>query len=106
MKKAVGQRGSWFATVDRDRLPCVHAHWFQGGWYNDPGARPGEGKWDEFIEAIRNTKKVILTNDSVSTDETAFERTRYIAVFSVDDVSVDDGALRFRFVERLHSLKP
>jgi len=29
VKKAIGQRGSWFAAVDDEDLPCVHAHWFK-----------------------------------------------------------------------------
>ncbi|HEX2256262.1 MAG TPA: hypothetical protein VHG92_06090 [Afifellaceae bacterium] len=105
MKKAIGHRGLWFATVDGERLPCVHAYWFKGGRYHDPNIRLDEAKWRELVDAIRAKKKVILTNDKVSDEETAFQRTSYIAVFSVDDISVEDG-LRFRFVDRLYSLQP
>ena len=26
-KKAKGSRGSWFAVVDGETLPCVHEYW-------------------------------------------------------------------------------
>ncbi len=105
-RKAVGQRGSWFAEVDGELLPCSHKHWFQpSGEYNDPGVEEGTKIWDDFIGALKATSKTILTTDNVSPDERQFERTGYIAVFAIDDVRVEDGCLRFRFVDRLCHLK-
>jgi hypothetical protein len=34
--KAKGHRGSWFAEVDGELLPCVHQHWRRGFYYDDP----------------------------------------------------------------------
>jgi len=108
--KVRGQRGSWFASAGGELLPCVHAHWFKDEWYADPGAHPGHPghpghpQWDEFIAAIKASKKVILTADNV--DEAGnFERTGYIGIFSVNDVAVSDGILTFKFVERLEDAK-
>ena len=104
-RKAVGHRGSWFAKVDGELLPCAHKHWFQGGEYNDPGVEEGTQVWDEFIAALKATGKTILTTDNVSHDEKQFKRTGYIAVFATDHVRVEDGCLRFRFMDRLCNLK-
>lgn len=108
VKRASGTRGSWFAIVDREALPCVHKHWWCNGSYNDPELRPSP-KADQLVEAIRNVKKVILTADDVLSGagdggETGFTRAGYIAVYSVDDVEFDEAGLRFRFVERLVKL--
>jgi hypothetical protein len=104
MKKATGHRGSWFADVEGERLPCVHEHWKCGDRYRDRDARPGEGKWVNFIDAIGTGKKVILTKDKIP-PHGPWQRAGYIAVWSVDDVSAGDGALCFRFVEKLDDLK-
>ncbi len=63
----------------------------------------------ELVDAVRTGKRVILTDDTAKTDSDGsvigFERTAYIAVYSVDDVtfSPDDG-LRFRLSERICNL--
>jgi hypothetical protein len=64
-KKAVGRIGDWFATVDGERLPCVHEHWAKGGWpqYYDPEARPGLLDFDRHKEGIRSKRRVILQQD-------------------------------------------
>ncbi|WP_143062066.1 hypothetical protein [Faunimonas pinastri] len=103
--KATGQRGSWFARADGEKLPCVHKHWWRGGRYHDPFARPGEKKWDELIDAIRTGKRVILTDDDVSADSSEFRRKGYIAVFAVSDVHVDETGLHFSMDARLKELK-
>jgi hypothetical protein len=52
-KKALGFRGSWFADVDGETLPCVHQHWWApGGRYDDPGLQPGMPKGDELVASI------------------------------------------------------
>ncbi|MBB3264042.1 hypothetical protein FHW79_001657 [Azospirillum sp. OGB3] len=101
--KAIGQRGSWFADVDGERLPCVHQHWVAGNRYHDPQAIPGEKKWDELIGAIRRGR-VILTKDKVSADQRSFKRRGYVAVFAVDDVKVYGNDLTFRLANRISEL--
>jgi hypothetical protein len=51
--KAVGQRGSWFASVNGETYPCVYAYWFRGGWNHDPNARPGERKLAQFRRSAK-----------------------------------------------------
>ena len=98
--KASGARGSWFAKVDGESLPCVHQHWISGSKHCDPEVA-SDGKWPEFIEAIQTGKKVIVTKDDITT----WQRTGYVAVFRVDNVVVDDAGLRFDLVERVCDLK-
>ncbi len=108
VKKAVGQRGSWFAAVDAEKLPCVHAHWFKGREYDDPDARPDDAGFQELFAAIRDKKRVILTKDEVlytGEEHTGFQRTGYVAVFSVSDPVLDERGLRFQFIKRLFNLE-
>lgn len=107
--KAIGTRGSWFAVVEREALPCVHKYWWRNGFYNDTGLRPSQ-KTNELVEAIRNVKKVILTDDEINPGAgdggtIVFNRVGYIAVYSVDDIEFDDAGLRFRFKDRLADLR-
>ncbi|MGO8198179.1 hypothetical protein ACC735_02455 [Rhizobium ruizarguesonis] len=113
-KKAVGQRGSWFATVDGKELPCVHKHWLKWPHYHDPFKPVENGpnltKIQEYVEAIQHEKKVILTNDTVHRDPqgmvSGFTRQSYVAMFAVDDVTFDPGTgLKFRIISRLSDLQ-
>jgi hypothetical protein len=107
-KKAVGERGSWFARVDGERLPCVHEQWWKkevGQLYHDQLVRPGERQCEEFVAAIRAQRRVVLTRSKHrhGADQAA-ERDGYIAVFEVDDIEFDDDGLRFRFTKRIDEL--
>ena len=107
-RRAVGSRGSWFAKVGGERLPCDHKYWWPSGdQYNDTGLKPN-AQADELVAAIRSLKKVILTSDTPvrATDGTlAFERTGYIAIYAVEDIEYDGSGLRLRFVSRLEGLE-
>jgi hypothetical protein len=105
--KATGRRGSWFATVNGESLPCVHSHWLRKGRYHDPHAAPGTAQWDEHFAAIRDGQRVILTKSEIA-DEVAgsgFDRKEYVAVFSVDEVEISGNDLRFRLRDRLTELE-
>jgi len=112
-KKAIGQRGSWFATVDGEALPCVHKHWVKGLYHHDPFRRHEGGASDEKIlelaTAVQQLGRVILTDDDAELDTAGnvvgFKRKNYIAVFEVEDVtySREDG-LRFRLARRVCDL--
>jgi hypothetical protein len=109
-RRAIGFRGSWFAEVDGEILPCVHQHWWAaGGRYDDPGLQPGAPKSDELAIAILAKKRVILTTDVASVDDegnvVGFQRTGYVAVYSVAGIEFDKAGLRFKFVKRLFELK-
>ena len=105
--RAKGQRGSRFAEVRGESLPCVHRHWLAGTQYHDPNMRAGVPPWPDFIAAIHQKRRVILTRDAVhGTGETiGFERQGYIAVFGVTDITTEGRDLRFRLVQRLHDLE-
>lgn len=107
MAKPKGERGSWFASWKGERLPCVHDYWSAGiwPWYSDPNVT-NDPKWPPFIEAIRHGQKVILTNDKLdNAGNPSGNRDSYIALYRIDSVGVEDGKLRFRFVERLENFK-
>jgi hypothetical protein len=103
--KAKGSRGSWFAEVDGERLPCVHEHWARK-WpdYNDPGIKPGGRKENEYIDAIKNGTVILTTDDVVSQEPFRFSRTGYVAIYTVEDVTADDSGISFRFVSRTNNL--
>ena len=107
-KKAIGARGDWFAEVDGERLPCVHKFWWEKGTlaYNDTKLGSGP-KPDELFEAIKELKRVILTDDIPKfegSEVIGFERAGYIAIYAVDDVEFDANGLRFKFKKRLDDL--
>lgn len=107
-RKAIGQRGSWFAEVDEESLPCVHDFWVkrtpEGLFYIDPNYEQDIPKWRQFIDAIQEKKRVILTNDTVIDGGLGSERKGYIAVFGIEDIVIEGQTLKFRFVERLIDL--
>ncbi len=108
--KAIGERGSWFGSVNGERLPCVHKHWVNGTHHSDPGYIEGEGKWPDFVAAIRDGRKIILTKDEpIPVPEkksgVAFNRTGYIAVFMVDNIESNENGLEFDLVERVAELQ-
>jgi hypothetical protein len=105
--KATGKRGSWFATVNGESLPCVHSRWSQKGQYHDPNAKPGTPKWDEYFAAIKAGGRVILTRSNIADKAIGFgfERAEYVAVFKVDNVEISGSDLRFRLRDRLAELE-
>ncbi len=108
--KAIGERGSWFAKVDGERLPCVHQYWVKGLHHCDPGFGSGERQWDELFRSIVELKRVILTKDEpiAAPDRKSgflFNRTGYIAVYSVANIEADDRGLRFDLTGRLCDLQ-
>ena len=58
---------------------------------------------DDFIAEIETGRKIILTKDKYL-GGTKFERTGYIAVFSVENVTVSESKLTFEIVDRLVDL--
>lgn len=105
--KAKGQRGSWFATVDGEVLPCCHKHWMSGRLYRDPGLFRALPQSQAFVDAISAHGKIILTDDEVLSTEpmVVFQRKGYIGVFSVKDIVWRDDVLTFEFVQRLEDLE-
>jgi hypothetical protein len=102
--KAVGQRGSWYAEVLGELLPCAHDYWLKRGHYIDPGVKPGEKKWDDYISAIREGGVIVLTHSQRDENGT-FTRKGYNATFSVANVAVTENGLEFDLVNRLVDLQ-
>jgi hypothetical protein len=108
--KAVGERGSWFAKVNGERLACVHKHWISGTHHCDPGYIEGESQWPDLLTTIKETGKVIVTKDDLipqpeKKSGMAFNRTGYIAVFSVDNIEADETGLKFDLKSRICDLQ-
>lgn len=108
--KAKGYPGSWFADVDDERLPCVHDCYRtkDGRDYFDRYSGLGLKKWENFVEAIRSGRCVIVTVDKILSEgpnfQKSFKRKGYVGVFEVADVEADSEGLRFRFVQQLADL--
>jgi hypothetical protein len=107
--KAKGQRGSWFATVEGELLPCVHDLWVsKARFYCDPYLYRGIPDYDEFMNAIERGGKVILTKSIVapnSAEPPTLNREGYIGIFTVENVRCDDDGFKFELVERIADLK-
>lgn len=107
MAKPRGSRGSWFASWKGESLPCVHDYWAKGIWpkYCDPNVSD-DWRWQPFIEAIRNGRRVILTNDKPDANgQPSGDRDSYIALYEVDKVEVIGSELHFDFVKRLEEFR-
>ena len=105
MTRAIGERGSWFASVEGERLPCVHKYWIRGTKHRAMRVSQHSSKDMELVRAIHQLKRVIVTTDKVFGEGEGFERTGYVAVYRVDNVHHKGGDLTFDLVERLVDLK-
>src|SRR5487761_1994164 len=98
--KATGARGSWFAIVDGEQLPCVHNYWWvKPASYHDKDLKLDDPKAGPFFDEISSKKRVILTTGNPSFDPSGivsgFERTGYVAVYAIDNVVFDKLGLKF-----------
>ena len=103
--RAIGERGSWFATVNGERLPCVHQYWIKGTRHCAPRVSRNSKKDVELVAAIQRYKKVVVTKDNVVDDGIEFERVGYVAVFAVNNIDWRGGDLSFDLTERIFDLK-
>jgi hypothetical protein len=104
--KPKGKRGSWFAEVNGELLPCVHHYWVTatkaGMTYDDPHyVASSNVQWDQLVAALREKGVAILTKDRTSDGGLSFERDGYIGLFEIDSVQTMNGHLTFKFVRRL-----
>ena len=76
----------------------------KNGAYDDPIYDPTAPKWLGFVDAISVSCKIILTRFQTGDGTTTVDRTGYVAVFEVSDLTTDDDHLRFRFAKRLKEL--
>jgi len=73
--KATGQRGSWFAEVGGEQLPCVHQYWSRSGKYDDPYVSENTPPWPEFLHGLHAT--LILELGLVAPNHLAHRRPRH-----------------------------
>ena len=105
-----GMQGSYFVETDQfGRLPTAHKHLLKWPHYEHPGprryGRELSEQWLDQCKAIMEGKLVVLTEDDTS--EPTWKRRGYIGIFKVDDASVgDEGALRFRIIDRIADCRP
>ena len=108
-KKATGSRGSWFATVDGRTYACVHQHWFEGKFHDDPGHDPVRyPQFKELADAIQADSIVIMTRDEVTGDDMrnlSFTRLGYVGLFKIANFEIRDGHMKFELAERLCDLR-
>jgi hypothetical protein len=102
--KARGQRGSWFARIGDEDIPCAWLQWRTGNHYCDPVVEPNKGKWPKYIEAIKIGSKVALA-DKREDENGDWHRDGYIGLFEIANVTVSDRGLEFDFVARIANLK-
>ena len=93
------QRGPWFVRIGGEMLPCAHERWFstREHTYHDPFAEPGRREWDEWVAALKEKRRAVMTRGN-GTDA---EPTRYLGVYAIDAIEVTESDLRFRLVKRL-----
>jgi hypothetical protein len=116
VKKILGAQGSWEATVTyssgrQEELACVHQYYWRndgkGPWYEDPWTPQlrQTPKFAKHVALIQSSQRVILTTDKINEvkkrGEGFFERTGYVAVFTIVDFALDDQGMRFHFKERI-----
>jgi hypothetical protein len=114
-RKAVGSRGSWFAKVGDETMPCIHKHWLRAMLYHEPFCEISEQRWLDYVNGLRGGK-AILTTDKVVSEEVVvlddgtevkrptFQRSGYVAVYRITEVSLVGRDLKFELVERLEEL--
>jgi hypothetical protein len=121
VKKITGSQGTWQVTVKYDDgttdvLPCVHQYFWQnapGGPYYDDPLDEGDGgigdtnKFQKHVALIREKGRVVLTTDeSKGRGKGFFQRTGYVAVYSIADFTLDETRVRFRFDDRFPMVQP
>ena len=101
--KAKGVRGTWYAEVNGERLPCIHDKNMKNGLYRAPKA--DDDRHAQLLADIVDTGKVIMRKSERDDESQPWTSKGYIAVWSVSDAKIEDGELTFQFVDRLMDLK-
>jgi hypothetical protein len=100
--KATGSRGSWYAEVAGEKLPCVHSPNMRGSMYR--AFWPDDQPHHDLLSAIRDAGKVIVRKSTRNDDDSGWMSNGYIGVFSVKNAQVEGDQLTFELVERLADL--
>jgi hypothetical protein len=101
--KAQGIRGSWYAKVNGEELPCIHDKNMKNGSYIAP--RADDERHQKLLADIQRTGRVVMRKSERNSDDRSWTSKGYVAVWSVADAKIEGGELTFRFVDRLIDLK-
>ena len=101
--KAKGLRGTWYADVNGERLPCIHDKNMRAGIYRAPNA--DDERHQQLLSDIIASGKVIMRKSEREGEDQSWTSKGYIAVWSVADAKIENGELTFKFVDRLIDLK-
>jgi hypothetical protein len=106
-KAPTGRPGDWMAYDHQEQtdLPCVWKTCMKAKTYRDEGFDVARAKDRNYIDAIRTSKRVILTKMKPERVNGHPSRDGYVGLFQVDNVVFEDGNLSFDFVARLKSYK-
>ena len=101
MSKPVGRPGDWFATWDKESLPCVHQKCLKGRFYHDPfdGEPCPPARFQRYLAGIR-AGRVLLTKTQAHPTKGHPQRKGYIALLEVANVEEVDGGIKFEVVGR------
>ncbi|MBL9065398.1 MAG: hypothetical protein JNN10_03795 [Sphingopyxis sp.] len=101
--KAKGIRGTWYAEVNGEKLPCIHDKNMKDGEYRAPNA--DDDRHRKLLNDIVRTGRVVMRKSVREDDSQPWTAIGYVAVWSVADAKIENGMLTFRFVDRLIDLK-
>jgi hypothetical protein len=97
-------------------LPCVHRYFWQNApgipYYDDPLGDGGGGigdtnKFRKHVVLIREKGRAVLTTDeNKGRGKGFFQRTGYVAVYSIADFTLDETRVRFLFHDRFPMAQP
>jgi hypothetical protein len=118
-----GRQGDWLVDVTindhTERVPSAHKHFVRkdanGLVYNRPdvgwlqlGKAKQSGKAKQWIAALKQTGRVVVTDDDVTDTgdpDRPYRFTRkpkggYVAVYTVDEIAINANGCYFRLVDR------
>lgn len=102
--KAIGERGTWYATVAGERLPCVHDAQMQPD-KTYRATKVTDARHDDLLEAIVRSGKLVVRKSTRPNENASWTSNGYVGLFEVADAQIVDDVLTFRFVKRLADLQ-
>jgi hypothetical protein len=116
-----GRQGDWLVDVTinghTEQVPSAHKHFVRkdanGFVYNRPdvgwlqlGKAKQSGKAKQWIAALKQTGKVVVTEDDIANTGDPdrpyhFTRKSYVCVYTVDEIAINANGCYFRLVDRI-----
>jgi hypothetical protein len=101
--RARGYRGSWYADVNGERLPCVHQKNKDGAVYD--AACLDDKRHRKLLHDIQAAGRVVLRLSERESENHPWEAKGYDGVWAVEDVKLENGRFTLRFSQRLIELQ-